>query len=183
MTPCAAPTRPGAYWAKLVNPNQVPKDEDWRSKEFEPVLVVNNYIANEDDEDLVVMVAGIAPSQSIKDFVWGAEIPTAEGYARNLAALEGLRKLKAGPGMKVGPDVTEEQRLELTIHALFGDRSEPEEIATSLEVLIVSIVLAWADGDTGKAAAIMKERIVPGVLKQLKAFARMKARAKLQGNQ
>ncbi|MAA97434.1 MAG: hypothetical protein CMN87_18355 [Stappia sp.] len=77
--------------------------------------------------------------------------------------------------------MTEEDRLELTIDALCGDRSEPEEIATSLEVLIVSIVLAWADGDTGKAATIMKGHIVPGVLKRLKAFARMKARAKQEG--
>lgn len=66
------PMRPGCYWAKLIRPSRMPEGEDWKSQDWEPVVVFDN--GGEGDEALGVFVPGIGPVQWVPDFVWGPEI-------------------------------------------------------------------------------------------------------------
>jgi hypothetical protein len=76
------PTTRGFFWAMLVTPYDEPKDEDWKSRNWEPVEVIEN--GGTGDEELGVLMPGIPIMQWPRDFIWGPPITPPVGRPREV---------------------------------------------------------------------------------------------------
>ncbi|BAT61496.1 hypothetical protein GJW-30_1_04053 [Variibacter gotjawalensis] len=75
MTGGELPDEPGYYWAKLIKPSGMPKQDDWRSIDWEIVhVVMNDARGQSPSERFAVFIPGVAPMQQIDDLEWGPRI-------------------------------------------------------------------------------------------------------------
>lgn len=89
----STPTKPGHYWARwrIKSPGTAEED-DPPSAQWEVVQVFENCIDPNDDEYLMVAVAGVERSQAIENFFWG-DLVVPPNYAKQDDALRIARAL------------------------------------------------------------------------------------------